>query len=127
MVHQAEKIEGLWVEVEPGDMTRYHFLICKSITAINPLQLPNLHGWDPADAPIVAVASIDGPIFGGLWLSVPRIKQWWADVRDKKPAESLMHYQIGWAIGEMGTRVKDPNPWTVRAAFLAVLLTGGVI
>jgi hypothetical protein len=63
-------------------------------------------------------------MFGGQWMPLRQVREWWAETKDGTPYESLKHYFVGWVIREMkpGTTT---NPWTVRAALLSVLKVFG--
>lgn len=98
--------------IEPGDGTKYKFLV---------VQMPKeWHGdWAPERGPFVAISSIDGPLFPGITLPIALATEWWYDTSAMSPLDSLEHRAIKWVVGE-NFRVKV-NPWTVRAAFLMIL------
>lgn len=101
--------------VEPGDGTRYKFII---------VEMPEgWHGdWAPERAPFVAIASVDGPLFPGITLPLAIAQEWWYDTSHLPSAASLDHRHIEWVKGENDFRVKGGiNPWTIRAAFLTLI------
>jgi hypothetical protein len=112
-------IKACYVVIEPGDMTQYRFLAFRS---------QHGHGYTEPRLPVIAVASVDGVIFPGIWIPVPHARGWWKDTKDGSDGESIGHDTITWAIQECGRRVKEPiNPWTARAALLTVLKLMGEI
>jgi hypothetical protein len=118
--HEASG-QAAYVELEPGDATLYRFVMFPSAYG---------HNWGPQDRPVVAVASLDGPLFPGIWLSVPRAKEWWYDTKDHSAEESLSHTQVAWVLEDSSRRLgkgRQVNPWTARAAMLAVLIKVGEI
>jgi hypothetical protein len=103
------------VKMEPGDGTVYSFIVSET---------KGHHDWGTEEGQIIGVASVSGCMFGGQWMPVWRVRAWWEDTKDGSSEESLGHPFVDWVIGEMrpGTTT---NPWTVRAALLAVLKVCG--
>jgi hypothetical protein len=103
------------VDMEPGDGTRYSFIVSET---------EEYHDWSVDEGTIVGVASVSGCMFGGQWMPLRKVREWWEETKDGTPEDSLDHHFIGWIMGEMrpGT---NTNPWTVRAALLAVLQVFG--
>jgi hypothetical protein len=101
--------------LEPGDGTRYSFIIGETARP---------HDWEFAEGKIIGVASVSGCMFGGIWMPLRRVREWWRDTKDMEPTESLSHHLVDWIIGEMRP-CTTTNPWTVRAALLAVLKVFG--
>ena len=112
---RIERTTAMNVEIEPGDGTRYSFVVTLT---------DGRHDWGEEMGPIVGVASVCGCMFGGQWMPLQRVRSWWQDTKTIAPMDSLNHHFIGWVIGEMRPGTKT-NPWTVRAALLAVLKTCG--
>jgi hypothetical protein len=112
---RVEQTTAMNVKMEPGDGTTYSFVVTLT---------DERHDWAPEEGPIVGVASVSGCMFGGQWMPISHVREWWVDTKDKAPGDSLSHYFIGWILGEQRPGVKT-NLWTVRAALLAVLKTCG--
>jgi len=112
---EKEESRAVNVRMEPGDGTTYSFVVTET---------GGRHDWAPEEGPIVGVASVSGCIFGGQWMPISHVREWWEATKEKEPGESLEHPFIGWVIGEMRPGTKT-NPWTVRAALLAVLKVFG--
>ncbi|MBE3087995.1 MAG: hypothetical protein IMZ71_02610 [Chloroflexi bacterium] len=111
-----EETTAVNVKLEPGDGTVYSFVISRTRAQ---------HDWGKEEGPIIGVASVSGCMFGGQWMPLRRVREWWAETKNMTPDKSLGHNFIGWVIREMrpGTTT---NPWTVRAGLLAVLKVFGV-
>lgn len=105
---------AVYVEIEPGDATRYRFLVAAS---------DSRHDWDPVHGMVVMVASVDGPLLPGVTMPYRDVLQWWRDTKDMTPQDSLAHQEIEWLIGaaSIGLVKQTVNPWTARGALLAVL------
>lgn len=112
---RVERTAAMNVECEPGDGTRYSFVV----TLTN-----GTHDWGDECRPVVGVAAVGGCTFGGQWMPLAQVRQWWAETKELTPAASLDHHFIGWIENEARTK---PNLWTVRAALLAVLKTCGEV
>lgn len=110
-----ERTTAVNVEIEPGDGTRYSFIISRT---------SGRHDWGEEQGEIIGVASVSGCMFGGQWMPLKQVREWWDETKKLSPDASLDHHFIGWVIGEMrpGTTT---NPWTVRAGLLAVLKVFG--
>jgi hypothetical protein len=103
------------VEIEPGDATRYKFILTNTT---------HRHDWGEQDGELIGVASMTGPIFPGIWFPLARARDWWKETMWQIPVDSLSHHFIEWIIGETSEKAKV-NPWTVRAALLAVIRVYG--
>jgi hypothetical protein len=112
---ELEPTVAMNVKMEPGDGSVYSFIVSAT---------RGQHDWDEEENPIIGVASVSGCMFGGQWMPLRQVREWWAETKDGTPYESLKHYFVGWVIREMkpGTTT---NPWTVRAALLSVLKVFG--
>jgi hypothetical protein len=119
-VREGQLYTAGYMEIEPGDCTLYRFLVMRSVGA---------HDFDVMDLPVHAVASVDGPLFPGTWIPFPRAVAWWYSTIGMEPRDSLKHEFIGYVRCQAGSRLNDltVNPWTARAALLAVLKLEGVI
>jgi hypothetical protein len=118
--HEASG-SAAYVELEPGDMTTYRFVLFPSAYS---------HNWDEGECPVMAVAAVDGVLFPGIWISVPRAREWWRETREQSGDESLSHAEVCWVVQEASRRLRGGlvvNPWTARAALLAVLIKDGEI
>ncbi|MFA4971789.1 MAG: hypothetical protein WC683_04200 [bacterium] len=112
---EGETTRATIVEIQPGDATRYCFAV---------VETAERHCWAEEDGDIIGVASVGGPSFGGQWLPLARVREWWRETESGSSEESLSHNLIGWIQNEASPHAKA-NPWTVRAALLAVLVVYG--
>jgi hypothetical protein len=108
---KMEETKAWNVDIQPGDGTRYSFVVSET---------NDRHSWGEEEGRILGVASVSGSMFGGQWLPLLRVEEWWNDTKGGTPDASLDHHFIGWIIHEMSPGTTT-NPWTVRAALLAVL------
>lgn len=109
-----------YVKIEPGDMTTYRFIVSGS---------PQHHNWNPQEGMICMVASVDSVTMQGFTFPLKRAKAWWDETKTGTEESSLDHPEVRYLIGHMAPLMAkgQPNPWTVRAALLAILKVDGYI
>ena len=106
--------KAMHVKIEPGDNTMYRFVIMLMGVWWG-------EGWEQGSRPLVAIASDQGPLFPGIILPLARVLDWWRDTYLDEN-NGLDHEFIRWIREQNDSRVRGgTNPWTVRAALLAIL------